>query len=626
VIAWLETTTVGVSRTETYEHSESGTFTLFGNTITTRSFSSAEASENWSATYFSSTASYETIGGPNAGIDTIKLVFSLTNSDIDPSESQMSDGDTVTAPNSTSDRQFFTETAYAQTSTALENTNFNFVSTTTEEQQVNAWTTSGPTSKPVFYQTEAATTVTTTTVSEKTYLEYGTTEAEETVYAVPYFNTIYEATPAGSNFAGNFVAEVLFSASTTNADAMESEVLGSPQSATRLTASFNAPLYSVTGSSYGAPATNPALTASFTYSAIANVPAGTITVCSFDRSFPQQTRTIVFRTSIATTAATVNETYFASQTVALPTKTTKQWFGSATKRTNWRLGSAYEEPYTILSSRTAYAPAAKIVLASSDVTGSFRGVSATTLHDAPLAATTSIASPQAIEANSDGLAPLRLVYGPYGRSVGNSIGAAFTFNGITESFFIPTSQSAYEALGGREAVGGGTSGSVYVLRPGYYTYSGSSSSASVSISGDLVSFTKSTSSGSGTNTEGSSYSTIGTASAYAPSVLVLKRGVGTPTAATEFGAEELNLLGYNIVGGAVGPSETAVEVIPRGFWNFGSGASFYQGSVTTRSDAAPTSAGYPVTYFGPELASVTRETNQGPHMVWAEAVTGYLPF
>ena len=608
MIAWLETTTVGVSRTETFSHSESGVVAGPFATLSTTSFSSEEGSQNWSETYFSSTASYRTLNGTDETIGSQKV------------------GSAGLVPDSESGRTTITDTTYAQTSTALENTNFNFISTTTEEQVVNVWTTSGETSSRVFVQTESATTVTTTTPTEKTYLEYGTTENEQTVYSVPYFNTIYQATPAGSNLGGDFVAEVLFSASTTNAAAMESEITGSPQSATRFTASFNTPLYSVTGSSYGAPVTNPALTASFTHSAIANIPAGSITVCSFDRSFPQQTRTIVFRTSIATTPSTVNQTYFASQAVAQPTKTTKQWFNSITKRTNWRLGSAYEEPYTILASRTAYTSDAKIVLASSDVDGSFRGVSATVLHDGPLAISTAIARPQAVEANSDVISPLRLVYGPYGRSAGESIGAAFTFSGISESFFIPSSQSHYEALGGREASAAATSGSVYVIRPGYYTYSGSSSSASVSISGDSVSFSKSTSSGSGTNTGASSYSTVGTASAYGPSVLVLKRGVGTPTAATEFGAEELNILGYNIIGGGLGPLETAVEIIPRGFWNFGSGPSFYQGSVTTRSDAMPASAGYPVTYFGPELASVTRDTSQGPHLVWAESVTGYLPF
>jgi hypothetical protein len=614
VIAWLETTAVGVSATESYSRSESGTEIIgfFSSTISTTSFASGQGSQNWSETYFSSTASYRTLNGAEESIISEKFI--------------VSDGNVVLVPDSESGRVTITDTVHIQTSTAVEATNFNFLTTTTEEQDVDVWTTSGETSSPAFYQTQSATTVTTTAVTEKTYMAYGTSEGEETVYNVPYFNTIYQATPAGSNLIGDFFAEVLFSASTTNAAEIEGEVTGSPESATRLTAFFNAPLYAVVGSTYEANEINPQLTASFTYSAIANTPAGTVTVCSFNRSFPQQTRTIVFRTSIATTTSTVNHTYFASQVVEMPTKTTKQWFGSITKRTNSTLGSAYEETYTILSSRTAYAPAARIVLASSDVTGSFRGVSATTLHDAPLAATTSIASPQAIEANSDGLAPLRLVYGPYGRSVGNSIGAAFTFNGITESFFIPTSQSAYEALGGREAAGGGTSGSVYVLRPGYYTYSGPSSSASVSISGDLVSFTKSTSSGSGTNSEGSSYSTVGTASAYGPSALVSKFGVGTPTAETEFGGEKLNLLGYNIIGGGLGLSETAVEVIPRGFWNFGSGASFYEGSVTTRSEAAPTSAGYPVTYFVPELASVTRDTSQGPHLVWAETVTGYLPF
>jgi len=604
VIAWLQTTTVGVSRTETYSHSESGVVAGLFETSSTTSFSSAVASENWSETYFSSTASYRTLVGTEETVNTTKFV----------------DGNEV--PNSESGRSTITDTSYVQTSTALENTNFNFVSTTIEEQPANVWTTSGESTSPVFYETQTLALVKTTTVTEKTYLEYGTTEGDQTVYAVPYFNTIYEASPAGFNFAGEFLAEVLFSADTTNADAMDGEVLGSPQSGTRFTAPFNTPLYNVEGSTYGSPVTNAALTASFTHSAIANVPAGTITVCSFDRSFPQKTRTIVFRTSIATAPATVNQTYFASQAVALPTKTTKQWFGSITKRTNWSLGSAYEQTYTTLASRTAYVGNANIVLASSDVEGGFRGVSATTLHDAPLAIATSLAAPQAVQANADGLQPLRVVYGPYGRAVDGSIGAAFTFNGITQSIFIPSSQQHYEALDGREPALGQTSGSLYVLRPGYYTYSSLDSSASVSIEGKSVSFTG-TSSGTGTN---STFSTVGEAGVYGPSVLVKKQSVGTPTAATEFGAEELNLLGYNIVGGALGLSETAVELIPRGFWNFGSGPSFYQGSVTTRSEAAATSAGYPVTYFGPELASVTRGTGQGPHLVWAETVTGYLPF
>jgi hypothetical protein len=321
----------------------------------------------------------------------------------------------------------------------------------------------------------------------------------------------------------------------------------------------------------------------------------------------------------------LNYTYFASQAVALPTKTTKQWFGSWTKRTNWILGSAYDEIYTRLSSRTAYAEAAKITLVASDADSGFRGVSATMLHDAPLAIATSVAQGPNVAANIDA-APLRVVYGPYGRSIDGSIGAAFTFNGITESFFIPTSQSHYEALVGREPRGASSSGSVYVLRPGYYTYSGSSSSASVSISDEMVSFSKSTSSGSGTNTQGSAYSTVGTASVFGPSVLVRKFAIGTPTAETEFGGEQLNLLGFNIVGGGLAESETAVEFIPRGFWNFGSGNSFYEGSATTRSDAAPVSAGYPVTYFGPELANVTRGFQNGPHLIWAETATTYLPF
>jgi hypothetical protein len=487
VLAWLQTTTAAVSTTETYSHSESG---ILGGNVSTTSFSSAVGSANWSETYFSSTASYRTYDGANETINTQKVVF--TN------------GALATVPNSQSGRDIITDTSYIQTSTALENTNFNFTSTTTEEQQVSVWTTSGPTSAPVFYQAETAATVTTTAITEKTFLEYGTTEGEQTVYSVPYCNTIYQAAPAGSNFLGRYTAEVLFSAVTTDAASMSGEVTAAPQSGTRFTASFNAPLYSVTAASYGAPATNPALTASFTYSAPANIPAGTVTLCSLDRSFPQQTRTSIFRTSIATVGETFNHTYFASETVALPTKTTKQWFGSWTKRTNWRLGSAYEQPYTTLASRTAWAPAAKIALATSDADGGFRGVSATMLHDAPLAIATSVAQGPNVAANIDA-APLRVVYGPYGRSVDGSIGAAFTFNGITESFFIPTSQSHYEGVDGREPANNGTSGSVYILSPGYYTYSGSSSSASVSMSGDLVSFTKSTSSGSGTNTAGSSY-------------------------------------------------------------------------------------------------------------------------
>ena len=604
MLSWLQTTSAAVSKTETYSNSKSGTSLSFAFTVSTTSFSSSAASQNWSETYSSSTASYRTLRGTDETINTTKL----------------SDGSAV--PNSESGRSTITSTSYIQTSTALENTNYNFTSTTTEEQLISVWTTSGPTSEPVFYQTETATTITTSTITEKTFLEYGTTEDTLTIYDVPYFNSIYQATPAGTNLLGDFAAEVLFSAGTTDAAAMSSEATVWPASGTRFTAPFDAPLYSVTGSTFGAPVTNSALTDSFTYSAVANVPAGTITVCSFDRSFPQQTRTIVFRTSISTTAQTVNQTYFQSQEVALPTKTTKQWFASFTKRTAWQLGSSYEEVYTILASRTAYAADAKIVMASSDVDESYRGISATTLHDVPLAIATSIAAPQAVEANSDGLVPLRVVYGPYGRSVDGSIGAAFTFNGITESIFIPNSQEHYEALGGREAPNDNTSGSVYVLRPGYYTYSFVDSSVSVSISGETVSLTG-TSSGTGTD---STYSTVGTASVYGPSALVRRNSVGTPTAETEFGAEKLNLLGYNIIGGGLGPSETAVELIPRGFWNFGSGASFYEGSVTTRSDSVATSVGFPVTYFGPELATVTRGTNQSPHLVWAETATSYLPF
>ena len=579
MIAWLQTTTAAVSQTASYSSSASGTAGVFSDS-TTSSSSSGEDSYNWSETYSSSTRYQQTIDA-TGGITVVTVKEPLT----------------ANVPDSESARLTITATSYAQTSTSEAFTIYPLTtisSATTSEQ----WTTStNSESETIFHTVETETTSIVAAATETTISVFGTTQNEaQTVFDVPYFNTIYRAV---SEFG-----EVLFSAQTTDASAYISPSVATGQSATRLTGSFNTETVSGTGATSYATSTNTSVTGSFAYARGSSV-ATTLTLCSFAFRIPQQTRTITFSTR-STTASQESYTYFGSEAVLNPQQTTV-WFVSSLTQSTSEFNQSFQNITTRLSSVTRHTTKATANL----------GVSFTTTVEPRRMVTTYEDIPPASLGNIDGLGHLRQIYKPFGRSAQNSVGAALSFPGIVEAFTVPTS-SGFEAVYDREAHVG-TSGSIFGLAPGFYTYQPftPAGSASLSISGDSFSFTTASTESYSGGTSTSISTTAGVAEAYGSSFLT--RAIPRPVTLFTDGeskatqAASLNLLGYHVIGGALAENETAVEQVQRGVWHNGSQTSFYQGAVTTRTDACATTALVPLPYFYPN-----KETG-GNNLIWATA-------
>jgi hypothetical protein len=570
MISWLQTTTAAVSRTETYSSSASGA--VGGST--TSSSSSEEGSYNWSETYGSSTAYAQTLDATGG------LTVVTTKA--------------AGVPNSASFRSTITATSYAQTSTSESFTIYPLTtisSATTSER----WTTStNPESETIFHTVETETTSIVAAYTETTISLFGSTQNEEqTVFDVPYFNTIYRA---ASEFG-----EVLFSAQTTDASAYSGPSVATAQSATRLTGSFNTETISGSGATSYGTSTNNSVTGSFAYTRAASV-FTTLTVCSFAFRIPQQTRTVRISTR-TTTASQESYTYFGSQTVLNPQQTTV-WFVSSLPQSTSQFNQSFENVTTRLASVTRHTTKPYTSIFSTAVlNGASAGISFTTTVEARRMVTTYQDRSPASLANSDDQGHLRQIYKPFGRSAQNSVGAALSFPGIDEAFTVPSS-SGFEAVYDREAHAG-TSGSIFGLAPGFYTYQPftPAGSASLSISGDSFSFTTASTESHSGGTSTSTSTTTGVAEAYGASFLT--RAIPRPVTVFSNGesqatqAASLNLLGVHVIGGALAENETAVEQIPRGVWHNGSQTSFYQGAVTTRTDAVATTALVPLPYFYP---------------------------
>ena len=593
MISWLETTTAAVSRTASYSSSASGIAGFFSE-LTTSSSISEVGSYNWSETYSSSTRYQQTIDA-TGGITVTTVKF---------------DG-VGFVPDSASERLTITATSHPQTSTSEAFTVYplrTITSATTSEQ----WTTStNSESETIFHTVEAETTSIVAETAETTISVFGTTQNEEqTVFDVPYFNTIYRAL---SEFG-----EVLFSAQTTDASAYISPFMATGQSATRLTGAFNTETVSGIGATSYPTSTNNSVTGSFAYTRASSV-FTTLTVCSFAFRIPQQTRTgrISTRTTAAAQAA---YTYFGSQEVLNPQQTTV-WFVSSLPQSTSEFNQSFQNITTRLASVTRHTTKPRESIFSTAVlSGASSGISFTTTVEARRMVTTYQDRSAASLANSDGQGQLRQIYKPFGRSAQNSIGAALSFPGIVEAFTVPSS-SGFEAVNDREAHAG-TSGSIFGLAPGFYTYQPftPAGSASLSISGDSFSFTTASTESYSGGTSTSSSTTTGVAEAYGSSFLT--RAIPRPVTlfidgesqATQ--AASLNLLGYHVIGGGLAENETAVEQIPRGVWHNGSQTSFYQGAVTTRTDAVATTALVPLPYFYPN-----KETGDN-NLIWATAPGG----
>lgn len=584
MISWLETITASVSMIDTFSSSQSGLY--FGGSST--SSSSASASENWSRTYVSTTAFYQSNDGNSVTVVTTKLENG------------------VVVPNSGETIQTI-GIKNKETSTTAEETIYPTI-TLTSEVAISVWTTSSNSTQTSFYQTQDSTTVTTTEQTQSTASAFGSILIDETVYNVPWHNTIYRAITE--------YGEILFSAQTSNAADYLSATRATGQSAVQLTASFNTQTVSYEGASSFVTETNNQVTASIAWKAGSQIPT-TLSVCSFAFSVPQKTRTITF-----STRTTANDqqtyTYFNSGTVS-PARQTTLWYVSTTKQSTSEFQLSFEHRTTRLASVTRWVQKPHLSIPSADLNnGASRGVSVTTTAPASAIVTVYQDTFHAGLVGLDSVRQLRKVYGPLGRFANSSIGAAIDFEGIDVSFTVPSS-SSFEALFDREARES-SSGSIFRLMPGYYTYEPAvpSGYASLSLNGDSFSFTSSSSN----STQTFSTSTTGVASAFGPSYIVqrLSRPVSSfePSIADTKGtqAASLNLAGYHIIGGNLGFGETAVEAVPRGVWSNGSATSFYDGSVTTRSSNAPTTALVPLPYFYPQLATESGANN----LIWATAI------
>lgn len=591
MIAWLQTTTAAVSQTASYSSSASGVAGFFSNLTTSSSISEA-GSFNWSETYSSSTRYQQTIDDTGGiTVVTVKEPF------------------TANVPDSESARITITATSYAQTSTSEAFTIYPLTtinSATTSEQ----WTTStNSESETIFHTVETETTSIVAAATETTISVFGTTQNEaQTVFDVPYFNTIYRAVSE--------LGEVLFSAQTTDASAYTSPSMATGQSATRLTGSFNTETVRGVGATSFPTSTNTLVAGSFAYTRASSV-FTTLTVCSFAFRIPQQTRTVRISTR-TTTASQEAYTYFGSQTVLNPQQTTV-WFVSSLPQSTSEFNQSFQNITTQLSSVTRHTTKPYVsIFSTALLNGASSGVSFTATVEARRMVTTYQDRSAVSLANSDGQGHLRQIYKPFGRSAQNSIGAALSFPGIVEAFTVPSS-SSFEAVYDREAHAG-TSGSIFGLAPGFYTYQPftPAGSASLSISGDSFSFTTASTKSYSGGTSTSISTTTGVAEAYGASFLT--RAIPRPVSlfidgesqATQ--AASLNLLGYHVIGGALAENETAVEQIPRGVWHNGSQTSFYQGAVTTRTDAVATTALVPLPYFYPN-----KETG-GNNLIWATAM------
>jgi hypothetical protein len=604
MISWLETTTAAVSKIDTFSSSASGTYLFIGQTRSSTSSTSGSRSENWYETYENTTAYYRSFDGTDETLVTTKFVSGSA------------------LPNSQETTFTITATKNQQTSTTIEDTYYP-VRTITQQVESSEWTSSsygtGSETKISFYTQTIDGTITTTDQTESTYSAYVTTTLSQTVYDVSWHNTIYEARP---NMAGDgvFLNEVLFSASTTDAANYLGPIAVTGASATRLTGTFNTETVTFVGQSSFPTQTDQSLAVSFSIKGEINV-GTTITVASFNRAIPQTTRTLA-RTTRSTGNFNEAGTYFESATVS-PAQQSTVWFVSRTKQTTAGFGLVYDETTTALASVTRNVVAPHFSIPQSQLTnGASRGVSVTTTAKTRHIVTTYQDRFHVGVGQSDGAEPLRVVYGPYGRSA-NSVGAAFSFPGITQSFTVPES---YEAIIGREPKNTQTTGSVFGLMPGYYTYKSlfPDGSASLSLSKESFSFTT-----IGTESSAEPTITSGVVSVFGPSYVVQK----IQRSATFFSNDEsfatnaanLNLAGYNIIGGALAESETAVEKIFRGVWHDGSVTSFFDGAVTTRTSNVPTSAFVPVPYFFPELNSVTKWQTEGNNLIWASTFSVPLP-
>lgn len=592
MISWLQTTTAAVYQTASYSSSASGTAGFFSN-LTTSSSSSGGDSYNWSATYSFTTGYAQTLD--NAGGLTVATTkFTIV------------DGEATSTANSEASGSTLTATAYAQTSTSESLTIYpltTITSATTSEQ----WTTStNPESETIFYTVETATTSIVAETTETTISVFGSTQNEsQTVLDVPYFNTIYRAV---SEFG-----EVLFSAQTTDASAYSAPSMATGQSATRLTGSFNTETISGIGATSYPTSTNASVTGSFAYTRGTSV-FTTLTVCSSAFSIPQQTRTA--KTSTRTTTASQEAyTYFGTQEVSNPQQTTV-WFVSSLPQSTSEFNQSFQNIITQLSSVTRHTSKPYVSIFSTAVlNGASAGISFTTNAEARRMVTTYQDRGVASLGNID-VGHLRQIYKPFGRSAQNSIGAALSFPGIVTAFTVPSS-SGFEAIYDREAHAG-TSGSIFGLAPGFYTYEPFSpaGSASLSISGDSFSFTTASTESDNGGISASS-TTTGVAEVYGASFLT--RAIPRPVTFFSNGksqatqAASLNLLGFHVIGGALAEKETAVEQIPRGVWHNGIQTSFYEGAVTTRTNAVATTALVPLPYFYPN-----RETGDN-NLIWATA-------
>jgi hypothetical protein len=448
MIQWPQTVALQTALVQFSTSSASALAPTFATNFTNQTFETHYTSQNWSRTYTSSSRA-----GSSWDLNPFPTIIDLATSE---------------------DDEQILQTRNRQTSTTVTGERPAIFTTSTESSQ-KIWSSSMSSSSVVFYSTETITTtlfflgdqsliVTEQSVTTNAQTEYDVGSAAE--------NTIFQTGGVQIEFP-----EVIATASA-NLSAQATQTAGFATT-TRFTASANTQTKVASAVSSIASSTNEAITTSFTYSASTTQTTSIVSRVTF-AVLPQETVTTSWITA-NTTVATFQATLVASDTVENPVTTTV-YFAATTKATGLTAGGIQYQslcPTTSSVIRLANGPK-QVTTASGAGADSAFGYFQSLTYIEPANAAINSAMPDAATSP-------RTVYGPAGRKIGESLGAAFSFVGFTQTFYAFGAEAAFGRQSNNSAdvpdfgQGPESAGTVVTLLPESHTFATSSTSVTVII-------------------------------------------------------------------------------------------------------------------------------------------------
>lgn len=479
---------------------------------------------------------------------------------------------------------------YSHTSTTAEFANGVVLSSYTDST-TKKWSTS--TSGELFYSTETLQTTVWSlgdqtipaTVSTTLYLT-------DEVMAGAGYNTIYQVGGAVVD-----AGQIFATASPQSTLANTSQATFS--TVTRFTASANNQTSTAQRVSAIVSSGNPILSDSFSYSGTTTSASSVVGLLSTG-VLPQQTTSKPWTTAV-TKAQTFQSTYFASQdaTIENPTTTTV-FYRSITKTTAMTHGGlVFDALIPSTQSTTRLTEGQKQITTASNVSQSLTYIVPLPPHvmhtsSAPVAFDANIGPNYGTSTDFNA----RTFYGPAGRQVGSSIGAAFSFVGFTQTFYALGAEVAFGRQSNNTAdvpdfgQGPESAGTVLTLLPASYTFATGATSATVTIGSGQYSATSATTSTAQTTTSGAiqvhGQTYVGK---YRTGINYRDDGEYSPL--TQYP-------GQFIIGGNLRNNETLQESVWAGVYRInGTTTSYLDGIPSTHTSSRATSYAAPITYLQP---------------------------